>query len=56
MPLVPPGRPNISPPNRVANIHWCSLSTGVTEMRVAALTLPGAEAVERDGEVMDAGE
>src|SRR3954462_4189336 len=29
---------------------------GVTEMGVAALTLTGAEAVERDGEVVDAGE
>jgi hypothetical protein len=28
---------------------------GVAEMCVAALTLAGAEAVERDGEVMDAG-
>jgi hypothetical protein len=29
---------------------------GVTETCVAALTLAGAEAVERDGEVLDAGE
>jgi hypothetical protein len=29
---------------------------GVAEMCVAALTLAGAEAVERDGEVLDAGE
>jgi hypothetical protein len=29
---------------------------GVTEMCVVALTLTGAETVERDGEVLDAGE
>jgi hypothetical protein len=29
---------------------------GVTEMCVGALALTGAEAVERDGEVLDAGE
>jgi hypothetical protein len=28
---------------------------GVTEMRVGALALTGAEALERDGEVVDAG-
>ena len=42
--------------HRVANIHSCSRVAGVTEMRVVALTLAGAEAVERDGEVVDAGE
>ena len=41
---------------RVANIHWCSLLSGVAEMKLGALPLAGAEAVEGDGEVLDAGE
>ena len=56
MPPVPPGWPTISPHHRVANIHSCSLFAGVAERCVEALTLTGAETVERDGEVLDAGE
>jgi hypothetical protein len=45
-PLPPPGgeHPLVQP------------VAGVTEMRVLALTLTGAETVERDGEVVNAGE
>jgi hypothetical protein len=42
-------------PRRVANIRVQPF-TGVTEMCVVALTFAGAEAVERDGEVVDADE
>ena len=56
MPPLPPGRPTISPHQRVANIHSCSLSPAWPNGASKALRLAGTETVERDGELLDAGE
>ena len=55
-PLLPPGLPTISLQNRVANIHSCNRWPAWPNGASSAQALAGAEAVERDGEVVDADE
>ena len=56
MPPLPPGSPTISCHHRVTNIHSCSRSPAWPNGVVEAQAFAGAEAVERDGEELDAGE
>ena len=56
MPPVPPGWPTLSLPPPGGEHPLVQPFAGVAERCVVALTFAGGETVERDGEVLDAGE